>query len=79
MAPGEEGTENSEWGANLDSMVQVALWPEGGLPSPGLGSREEALGLFSPPFRSGWSYLFGFTAFLPGAPSAVKRILNKEL
>lgn len=44
-----------------------------------LGLREEAGGLFSPPLKSGWSYLFDFAAFLPGAPSAIKRILNKEL
>lgn len=37
------------------------------------------LGFFSPLLMSGWSYLFGFTAFFPGAQSAIKRILNKEL
>lgn len=36
-----------------------------------LGSREGTGGPSSPPFKSGWSYLFGFTAFPPGAPFPV--------
>lgn len=54
---------------------------EGAPPEPGLdraggggwflGSREGTGGPSSPPFKSGWSYLFGFTAFPPGAPFPV--------